>query len=273
MNICKHTLILVLIFSLSSCRNEKNDIKTDTIASDLQVDHFNIWVKNPKKVKERLTDIGFTAVPDSLSKIHHGQGTTGRYFYFLNSYLELIFVYDNNEFDTNNQLNNTLDFAERANFEKNGASPFSIALKLEDYDIKKIPFEKIKYHQDWMEEKSSIYSAKNSKTHLKEPSVFVVYPEIESNTFETLSDLNDIEEKYAFVREWYKHKNGAKRITNIVITSTSLDLKTKTIKVLNGIENLTIKGGKEHLMELYFDHNVQGEVFDLRPELPLIVYL
>ncbi len=270
-------IVLILIISLSSCKDQKrnkiSDEITQTVSSDLQVDHFNIWVVNPKKAKEQLTDIGFTSVPDSLSQIHTGQGTTGRYFYFLNGYLELIFVYDQSEFEQNNAKNKDLDFSERANFEKNGASPFSIALKVKDYHTAKIPFEKINYHQDWMEENMNIYSAKNSKTNLKEPSIFVVYPEIESQTFETVSDLKNIPEEYAFAREFYMHPNGAKKITNIIITSTDVDLKTETIEAINGIENVIVKNGKQHLMELYFDNNIQGKTFDLRPELPLIVYL
>lgn len=277
MNFHNYIIVLVLIISLSSCKNKKNSKKTDDInenvASNLQVDHLNIWVENPTKAKERLTDVGFTSVPDSLSQIHTGQGTTGRYFHFLNGYLELIFIYDQNELDQNNKKNKDLDFAERANFKKNGASPFSIALKLKDYNIEKIPFEKISYHQDWMDKNMNIYSAKSSKTNLKEPSVFVVYPQIESERFETLSDLKNIPDEYAFAREFYKHPNGAKKITNINITSIDLDLKTETIKAINGIENITIKSGKEHVMELHFDHKIQGKIFDLRPELPLVIYL
>ena len=277
MNIRNYILILIFIGGFSACKDKTTEKRTNEIveivSSDLQVDHFNIWVKNPKKAKERLTDIGFTAVPDSLSQIHAGQGTTGRYFHFLNGYLELIFVHDQNEFKQNNAKNKDLDFAERVNFENNGASPFSIALKVKEYDTEKIPFEKISYHQDWMEEGAHIYSAKSSKTNLKEPSIFVVYPQIESDRFETLSDLKNIPQQYAFAREFYKHSNGAKKITNIDITSTDLDVKTETIKAINGIENITVKSGKEHLMKLYFDHNMQGKTIDLRPELPLIVYL
>ncbi|WP_157961131.1 VOC family protein [Lutibacter citreus] len=243
------------------------------ISSDLEVDHFNIWVTNPKKAKERLNNIGFTSVPDSLSQVHKGQGTAGRYFNFLNGYLELIFVYGQNELEENNKKNNKLDFIERANFQKNGASPFSIALKVNDYNVEKIPFKKIRYHQDWMEENANIYSAENSKTHLKEPSIFVVYPKIESERFETLSALKNIPEEYALWREFYKHPNGAQKITDIIITSNDLNLNTETIKVVNGIENVTVKNGKEHLMELFFDNNIQGKSYDLRPELPLIVHL
>jgi hypothetical protein len=268
---------LILFLSLGSCkdnRTEKTNSETiKAIATDLQVDHLNIWVKNPKLTKERLTEIGFTSIPDSLSQIHQGQGTTGRYFYFLNGYLELIFVYDQEELEENNRINKSLDFIERANFEANGASPFSIALKVKNYNIEKIPFEKVRYHQDWMDKDLHIYSAKNSKTNLKEPSIFVVYPEIESDIFETLADLKNIPDEYAFARDFYKHPNGAKKITNIVITSTDINLKTETIQAVNKIENLMVKNGSEHLMELYFDEHIQGKSFDLRPELPLKIYL
>ena len=124
-----------------------------------------------------------------------------------------------------------------------------------------------------MEENVNIYSAKNSKTNLKEPSIFVVYPEIESERFENLSDLKNIPDEYAFAREFYKHPNGAKKITSIIITSTDLNIKTETIKAVNGIENLTVKNGTKHLMELHFDNDIQGKLVDLRPELPLIIYL
>ena len=70
-----------------------------------------------------------------------------------------------------------------------------------------------------------------------------------------------------------EHQNAAEKITKIVITSIDIDLKTETIKAVNGIEKVTIKNGTEHVMELSFDHNIQGKSFDLRPELPLIIYL
>jgi hypothetical protein len=262
---------------LSSCQEKASTAKApetvQTVSNDLLVDHFNIWVTSPTEAKNRLTEIGFTALPDSLSAIHAGQGTAGRYFYFLNIYLELIFVNDQNELEENNAENKDLDFTERANFAQSGASPFSIALKVKDYDVEKIPFEKVRYHQEWMDEHASIYAALNSKTHLAEPSLFVVYPELESDRFETMDDLQNIPEDYAIFREFFKHPNGAQKVSNIVITSIDLDLETETMKAVNALEDVTIQKGPAHLMEIYFDDNIQQKSFDLRPELPLIVYI
>lgn len=272
-----YILSLLIICSLLSCKEAKVNHKkvgvTKTFSSDLSVDHLNIWVKNPQLTKKRLTDLGFTSIPDSLSKIHKGQGTTGRYFNFLNAYLELIFIYDQQEFDTNNKVNNQLDFYERASFENNGASPFSIALKIKDYNVDKIPFETIKYHQEWMEENESIFAAKSSKKNLKEPSIFVVYPQIESDVFERMEDLKNIPDEYAIWRTFFKHPNGAKKITKMTIISSDLDQKSETIHAVNEIKNLSIKKGQEHLMEITFDENIQGKSFDLRPELPLLINL
>ena len=67
--------------------------------------------------------------------------------------------------------------------------------------------------------------------------------------------------------------SNCRKITNIKITSSDLDLETKTMIAINAIENVTVKKGTEHLMELYFDNNIQEKSFDLRPELPLIIYL
>ena len=275
----KILVLLTFLFMMGCTEQNQENVRNVTsespiqTSSDLQVDHFNMWVKNPTKAKQLLLDIGFTAVPDSLSQIHHGQGTAGRYFSFLNAYLELIFVYDQKELEVNSTKNEALDFSERANFENNGASPFSIALKIKDYQIKKIPFETVAYRQDWMEENTSIFAAKSSKTHLKQPSVFVVYPEIEADVFESLSALDSMPPKDDFWKAFFKHPNGAKKVTQIVITSTDKSLTTKTILALNGIENVTVKTGKEHLMELHFDDDALGKSFDLRPDLPLVIYL
>ncbi len=281
-----YILSFALIVLLSACQGGASRQNTDAatppasespqalaISEGLSVDHFNIWVTDPEKAKKRLMDIGFTAVPDSLSEVHHGQGTTGRYFNFLNGYLELIFVNDSAELQENNKANPELDFTARADFGKNGASPFSIALKMKDYDPERIPFQKVRYHQSWMKEGVAIYAAKRSKTHLNEPSVFVVYPEIVADHFETLADLQKIPEEYAFWRECFKHPNGAQRVTRINITSTDVDRAAETIQTLNGIDILTVQRGPAHLMELYFDDQVQGQSFDLRPEIPIVIYL
>lgn len=62
-------------------------------------------------------------------------------------------------------------------------------------------------------------------------------------------------------------------MTNISISSDDINLESETIRTLNSMDNLTIKNGTKHFMEITFDSNLQGKSFDLRPELPLKIYL
>jgi len=266
--------MIIFMCGLVSCHHEHARKKPPTShSSPIAVDHVNIWVEHPDRAKEKLTQIGFASVPDSLSEVHRGQGTSGRYFHFLNSYLELIFVEDTTEFKQNARTNEQLDFIERSNFKKNGASPFSVALKLKKYIPENIPFSTVQYHQEWMGEKQCIYSAKASKEYLKEPSIFVVYPEIESEQFDQLSDVERIPEAYAFARDFYKHPNGAQKLTKILIHAPKAKSRSKAFEAINKLESLEFKNGGKYVMELHFDENRQGKTFDLRPDLPLIIHL
>lgn len=250
---------------MSNCSQETNK-------PIFELDHFNIWVQHPQEAKDKLVELGFTAIPDSLSLIHRGQGTTGRYFYFLNTYLEFIYINDSTEFHNNNLRNNELDFLERSKNAINGYSPFSLCLRMNDYNKDNIPFDVIEYYQDWMEDGTRIYSAKNSKLNKKEPSIFVMFPEGEYGPFEKMEDLKSIPEEYAIWREFYKHKNGVEKVTRIEIYSNfTPNSNSKSLKAIKEIDNLELLSGKEYVMEVYFDNNKQNKRIDLRPEIPLIL--
>lgn len=262
---------LLILMILNGCQAEKEASQATT--SNLQVDHVNLWVADPTAGKQKLEALGFTAIPDSLSTVHQGQGTTGRYFYFLNAYLELIFINNQEEFVQNAQKNNQLDFMERANHLENGFAPFSVSLQMKDYDQTKIPFETIAYGQDWMGEEHRIYVAKNAKIKKEEPSIFVIYPSIAYDIFDTKADLSKIPEEYALWRSFYYHKNGAEKISKIKIHTHPWDDQSATIKALQQMELVELVAGENYLMELYFDNQRQGKSYDLRPELPLKIHL
>jgi len=262
----KLILYMLPIMLLTGC-------KVDSEESKFTVDHVNIWLKNPRIAKDKLEEIGFQGIPDSLCLIHTGQGTTGRYFYFLNSYLEFIFINDEEEFEDNAEKNKELDFIERVNNHETGFLPFSIALKMENYNKDQIPFEVIPYAQDWMGESNKIYAAKNSKIKKEEPSLFIIYPEIAYDVFENKKELSKIPEEYSIWREFYKHKNGAEKISKIKIHSSELDPKSETVKMLKKLKEVELVEGEEYLMELYFDNQKKNEIYDMRPEIPLKIYL
>ncbi|WP_298511913.1 hypothetical protein [uncultured Kordia sp.] len=275
-------IILLTCIAIVSC-DSKKQVKTEKetkveiapeLIKNLKVDHFNLWTKKPEEFKKKLVKAGFTVIPDSLRPPHVGQGTQGKYINFLNMYFEIISVYDEEELMANQKQNPLLDFETRKNYEKNGASPFSISLQMKAYDASKIPFETVKYHQSWMSSDSvNIESAKSSKTNFSEPSVFVVYPEISSDDFATIEDLVKIPEEYAMWREFFKHSNGAKRVTNMKVHMVRKHEVSDVIPVLNGIEGLQIIDDTSHFIEVDFDHKIQNIKLDFRPDFPVIINL
>ncbi len=260
--------IIILFFGLllSNCSNTRSD-------SSVSLDHVSIWVDDPKMAKDKLVELGFKAIPDSLSLVHQGQGTSGRFFYFLNTYLEFIFINDSTEFHHNIKKNDGLDFLERSSHISSGYSPFGLGLQMDKYNKDKIPFEVIEYRQDWMENGNSIYAAKNSKLNKDEPSTFVIYPEIQYDQFENMDSLVKIPEAYSIWRSFYKHGNGVEKVSKIRI---HLDLnsnpKSKSLEAISDIENIELIQSKENMIDLYFDENKQKKSFDLRPELPLVLH-
>ena len=253
-------------------------INTETIDSksivDLELDHFFIWVENPDSVKESLTKIGFNMEADSIPTIHEGQGTAGKYFNFWNSYLELLYVYDKQEIETNKKLNDSIGIFFKPELITKGASPFGIGLHMKNYQPERIPFRTFKYHQKYMSsDEMNIFIAKASFELPKEPEVFILYPEIQTHNFTSIDEIDKISEGKPHVRDLFIHPNNAKKVTKIVIETNTEESFSKTMKIVNGIQHIEIKKGREHLMKIYFDNQIQGKSFDLRPELPLIVYL
>jgi hypothetical protein len=285
------TLIIVACLLITSCKqntqatkeNTTQDSKeqkeeTHTVSADIKnmkIDHFNLWTKQPEVFKKKLVEAGFTVVPDSLIPPHQGQGTRGKFMNFLNMYFELIYVINEEEFLSNQKANPLLDFETRGNHQENGASPFSVALKMKNYDVSKIPFETVRYHQSWMGSDSvSIQSAKSSKTNFTEPSVFVVYPEISADEFESLEEVDTkIPEEYAMWRQFFKHKNGAKKVTDIKIHIVRKHEVSDVMKTLNGLEVLDVIDDTSHCIEVDFDNRAQNITLDFRPDFPVIFRL
>ena len=258
---------------------KQNFINTETFDSkpivDLELDHFFIWVENPETVKESLTKIGFNILADSISTIHEGQGTAGKYFFFWNCYLELLYVYDKQEIETNKKLNDSLGLFFKPDLISKGASPFGIGLYMKNYQPERIPFRTFKYHQKWMgSDEMNLFVSKTSFELPKEPEVFIVFPEIQTWNFSSIDEIDDkFSEETHFKRDLFNHPNNAKKVTKIVIETTIEEPFSETMKIVNGIQHIEIKKGRENLMKIYFDNQRQGKSFDLRPKLPLIVYL
>ncbi|WP_396637038.1 hypothetical protein [Maribacter sp. R77961] len=89
----------------------------------MEIDHIFIFSKNGGKEAAKLIEFGLT---EGSSRIHPGQGTTNRKFYFENFFLEILWVIDESEIRS--ELTSKTKLWERSQFDKNDFSPFGLCL-------------------------------------------------------------------------------------------------------------------------------------------------
>jgi hypothetical protein len=89
----------------------------------MEIDHIFIFSKNKGKEADEFLEFGFT---EGSSRIHDGQGTANRKFYFENFFIEILWV--ENEIEIKSELILPTKLWERSNFENNEYSPFGLCL-------------------------------------------------------------------------------------------------------------------------------------------------
>ncbi|MBW1297545.1 hypothetical protein [Aquimarina litoralis] len=89
----------------------------------MEIDHIFIFSKNKGKEADDLVNFGFV---EGSNRIHKGQGTTNRKFYFKNFFLEVLWVVDQNEIQ--NDTTSPTKLWERSQFHQNRYSPYGLCL-------------------------------------------------------------------------------------------------------------------------------------------------
>jgi hypothetical protein len=92
-----------------------NELKMD-------IDHIFIFTNNNGKIAEELVQFGLT---EGSSRVHVGQGTTNRKFYFENFFLEILWVH--NEEELKSDITKPTGLWQRADFNSN-KSPFGLCI-------------------------------------------------------------------------------------------------------------------------------------------------
>ncbi|UZO81332.1 VOC family protein [Aquimarina sp. ERC-38] len=89
----------------------------------MDIDHIFLFSDNNGKEAEKLVEFGLT---EGSSRIHPGQGTINRKFYFENFFLEILWVVDESEIRS--KLTSKTKLWERSQFKINNFSPFGLCL-------------------------------------------------------------------------------------------------------------------------------------------------
>ena len=210
----------------------------------LQLDHIFIWVKKDAPEIEIFKKAGFTSI---ISGVHKGQGTAGEYIFFLNFYIELLYISDQTE-ALNNLDNFGCNYIKRSKWCRNKSSFLGLGLKMTSFDQKNIPFSYKEYKSSWMRDHGLLMATNNQ--NLNDPIVFILYPNMEFPNYNSIEEMLTDNKPNDFKKN-HIHDNEIKTLTSYKIITTSTSEMIENI-AKNGVN---IEKGKVEKLELTFDYN------------------
>lgn len=218
-----------------------------------EFDHLFIVTDLGADVADRLVSLGLV---EGSSNIHPGQGTTNRRFFFQNAMLELLWVHDPEE--AQSELIRPTRLWERWENRNHGVCPIGICLRPAIGSSQTIAFSSWAYRPPYLPETLSIAIATNSDI-LTEPMLF-------QTPFGKRPDQYPIEKAQPL-----NHPASLREITRIELISPIADHPSPEFQAAIDTHQVRVRLGAAYCIELGFDGEVQGHQIDLRPELPLIM--
>ena len=210
------------------------------------VDHVFICTTIGAPAADRLKQFGLV---EGSPNQHPGQGTACRRFFFRNAMLELLWVADVSEVQSDQTCRTRL-----WEHWSGAASPFGIILRPAPGIPAACPF------PSWKYEPASI---PGFSLHIAEG------PELEEPMWCYMESGRAPAEWPADRRQPLEHPCGFRDVTGVRIVAPELEEGSLTLAMARaGV--ITSNTGPERLLELVFDGNNAGESMDFRPDLPLV---
>lgn len=210
----------------------------------LELDHFFILTDKAARCAGQLRALGLV---EGSSNTHPGQGTANHRFFCQNAMLELLYI--SNEEEANNGPGRKLRLTERSGSDT--ASPFGLVFR-QGGGTQKEPFPGWRYHPDYFSGVRYFHIGE-SRDRLVEP-LCIYLP------FEFQSTENEPPQARRFAR-----------ISQLII-SVPVERPSTVLKAAAECEMISIRLNEPHKMEVVFNQAKEGQVQDLRPEMPLIIH-
>ena len=121
----------------------------------MDADHIFIFTDDNGKVADQLVKLGLT---EGSNRVHVGQGTTNRKFYFDNFFLEILWVHDTNEIES--EKIKPIGLWQRAKFKINSFSPFGLCI-INTSETDELFENAFKYQPDYFPQGQTIDILKN----------------------------------------------------------------------------------------------------------------
>lgn len=224
--------------------------------AQLKFDHLVIFTAS-NELENILRD-SFLTLAEKASTIHHEQGTEGHYFFFYNTYIELLYLKDTVE-ATTNEPNFGSTYSNR--WKTTGEyCPFGFGLNLTPFDTTLTEFKfKVYRSSDTPDDEFYLMSEFNSQQ--EQPLVYLSMPQHAYLPYESLNDVDKRFEAYmrADQKSYLTHHSGIKRLTEIILTLPASENSRGNINILKGLNQVKLTYGDKYGLTLVFDHQAKGK--------------
>lgn len=239
-------------------------------AITFELDHIFICVDPGAIGADRLVSFGLL---EGSSNVHPGQGTMNRRFFFHNAMLELLWVHDPAEAQSEPIQRTQLWDRWRDRNPSNSplkVCPFGLCLRPTESSDRseqtiaaeiaaKYAFAHWDYHPPYLPETLSIAVGNNSD-RLNEPMLF-------QTPFSKRPDQQPIEK-----RQPLNHPIGLREITRVELVGPWIFPLSSEMQSVLDQSPVSLRSGEAFYLELGFDGELQGKCMDLRSEFPLLIY-
>jgi hypothetical protein len=216
-----------------------------------ELDHLFVWTTPGGPEADRLIELGLT---EGQPNTHPGQGTACRRFFFRNAYLELVWVHDPAEAQSDTTAPTGLwpRFSGRAK----DASPFGLGLRPVLPGSEGVPFPGWEYRPSYL------------------PSPLVIH----------VGEGGVVSEPWWFYLRFGRrpddpgwprpqpldHEAGFREITSVRFLGPRFSTPSEVARRVQAAWAVMLTEAPEHLAEVTFDGGELGQAADLRPALPLV---
>jgi hypothetical protein len=217
-----------------------------------ELDHVFVWVDVGAPEADLLVSFGLS---EGDPNIHPGQGTANRRFFFHNAFLELVWVSD--ELEAQSELVRPTQLWSRWSQRQSGTSPFGVGLRPTRPGCANAPFSSWEYRPPYLPSPLAIQVGEG--VPLYEPWGFFL-------AFGRRPDSPECPR-----RQPLSHPIGFQEVTQIRLTCPAGGSYSAAAAAVLRTGAVTLASGPEHLLQMTFDGGTQGRSTDFRPALPLVL--
>jgi hypothetical protein len=212
----------------------------------IELDHIFVCTEPGAPEAEELVRFGLREGPPSQ---HPGQGTANRRFSFKNAMLELLWL--SNAKEAQSEPTRRTQLWERWSGRKAAASPFGICLRPAQSESGEPPFPAWEYRP----------------AYLPDPlAMFIGEAGVEEPMWIFMGFMRRAQREKYFI----EHPAGIREMTGVALVSPVLLHSAVSKMVLDSGVITTRREGTESHLEIEFDGGRRKEIVDFRPQLPLI---